>query len=252
MLANLNTDVNELASVIRLERALAARILQVSNSAYVGLATRASSIEEAVSRLGFREVRRIVTLVIGLQIMERPLPAYGIDARTLWMQSIACGMAAEELARRVDEDTNSAYALGLLHSVGMVVVNAWATLVSKGKVLENAGYPDDYTQSERNLLGFTNADTGAALLRRWDFPPAVVEPVRAQYQPVLAASHTRLAHLLLVARWLRTSVLEPNPLTSAPDPRSLAALEIDKGVLIDVESLVRNRLEEASKLLNTN
>jgi len=251
MLADLNTNLDELASVIRLERALAARILQVSNSAYMGLGERARSIEEAIGRLGFREVRRLVTLVIGMQIMERPLPAYGIDARTLWENSIACGLAAEELAKLADEDTNAAYALGLLHSVGMVVVNAWAEIVAKGKVLSYAGYPDEYTHSERALLGFTNADTGAALLRRWDFPPAVVEPVMAQYQPVLASSHSRLAHLLNVARWLRCAVCESAQPAVLPDAKSLAAIGISEGRLVELIPVVATRLEEVSKLLST-
>lgn len=250
MLADLNTNLDELAAVIRLERALAARILQVSNSAFVGIGSRARSIEEAVGLLGFREVRRLVTLVIGMQIMERPLPAYGIDSKTLWLQSIACGVAAEELAKLADEDTNAAYALGLLHSVGMVVVNAWAIMVAKDRQLKNTGYPDDYTESERALLGFTNADTGAALLRRWEFPPSVVEPVRAQYQPVLAASHSRLAHLLVVARWLRNAVCDGHAPSLLPDSRSLAVLGLDEERLSALLPIVNQRVEEASKLLS--
>jgi len=250
MLSDLNTDLNDLAAMIRMERALAARVLQVSNSAFVGLGSRARSIEEAIGRLGFREVRRLVTIVIGLQIMERPLPAYGIDARTLWRQSIACGLAAEEIAKIVDEDTNAAYSLGLLHSVGMVVVNAWAAMVAKDKQLANTGYPDEYSEAERALLGFTNADTGAALLRRWDFPPSVVEPVRAQYQPVLAASHSRLAHLLLVARWLRTAACDATMPSVLPDSRSMAILGITEDILTETLQIVRRRLDEASKLLN--
>jgi HD-like signal output (HDOD) protein len=250
MLSDLNTDLNDLAAMIRMERALAARVLQVSNSAFVGLGSRARSIEEAIGRLGFREVRRLVTIVIGLQILEHPLPAYGIDARTLWRQSIACGLAAEEIAKIVDEDSNAAYSLGLLHSVGMVVVNAWAAMVAKDKQLATTGYPDEFIEAERALLGFTNADTGAALLRRWDFPPAVVEPVRAQYQPVLAASHSRLAHLLLVARWLRTAACDANMPAVLPDSRSMAILGITEEILTETLAVVRRRLDEASKLLN--
>lgn len=252
MLADLNTNVSELASVIRLERALAARILQVANSAYVGLGTRTRSIEEAVGRLGFREVRRLVSLVISMQILEKPLPAYGLDAHALWQQSIACGLAAEELAKLSDEDPNAAYLLGLLHSVGMVVVNAWASLVAQGRRLASTGYPDDYTEAERSLLGFTSADTGAALLSRWDFPPSVVEPVRAQYQPVLAASHGRLAHLLLISRYLRSAVCEETPPSLLPDSKSLAALGLSEATLLELVPVVRERLAEASKVFSPN
>lgn len=251
LLSDVNrSSLDELASVIRLERALAARILQVSNSAFVGLGERARSIEEAISRLGFREVRRLVTLVIGMQIMDRPLPAYGLDSKSLWRQSIACGLAAEELAKRADEDSNAAYALGLLHSIGMVVINAWSELVAKGQQLTPGGYPDDYTASERRLLGFTNADTGAALLRRWDFPASVIEPVRAQYQPLLAASNSRLAHLLLVARWIRSAVCDGQPPQTLPEPRSMAMIGVTPAEIAEMVPLIGQRLEEAARLLS--
>jgi len=250
MLANYNTDLRDLAAVIRLERALAARILQVSNSAYMGLGSRARSIEEAINRLGFREVRRLVTIVIGMQIMERPLPVYGLDARELWRQSIACAIASELIAGTVGEDPAAAYALGLLHSVGMVVVNAWAVMVAPKERFVSTGFPDDYTAAERALLGFTNADTGASLLRMWDFPPAVVEPVRAQYQPVLAASHPRLANLLMAARWLRSAACEGKAPPVAPEARCLAALALSPQNLSDFIPEVSRRLDEANRLIS--
>jgi HD-like signal output (HDOD) protein len=249
MLVDYNTSLEELAAVIRLERALAARILQVSNSAYMGLGSRARSIEEAIKRLGFREVRRLVTIVIGMQLLERPLPAYGLDAKELWRQAVACALAAEQIAGYIDEDPAAAYALGLLHSVGMVVVNAWSVMVSPKERLVTTGFPDDYTAAERALLGFTNADTGASLLRMWDFPPAVVEPVRAQYQPVLAASHPRLANLLMVARWLRTAVCTGKTPAVLPEARGMTALGIDELTLFEMVPEVSRRLDEASQLL---
>ena len=249
MLADCNTDINDVANLIRLERSLAARLIQVSNSAYMGLGSRARSVEEAINRLGFREVRRIVSVVIGMHIMEKPLSAYGIDARDLWRQSIACAIAAELFAPNMGEDGDAAYTLGLLHSVGMVVVNAWAAMVAPQTRLASQGYPDDCTQAERALLGFTNADTGAELLRMWDFPDSVVDPVRAQYQPVLASTQPQLAHLLLVSRWMRSAVCDPAMPQVMPDPRSMSVVGVDESALRDAVGLVRERLDEATKLL---
>jgi HD-like signal output (HDOD) protein len=111
------------------------------------------------------------------------------------------------------------------------------------------GFPDDYTAAERALLGFTNADTGASLLRMWDFPPAVVEPVRAQYQPVLAASHPRLANLLMVARWLRSAVCTGKTPAVLPEVRGMVSLGIDEPTLSQMVPEVSRRLAEASQLL---
>lgn len=249
LLANCNSNLEELASVIRLERALAARVLQMSNSVYLGVSSRACSIEEAVTRLGFREVRRLVTVVIGMQMMERPLPAYGIDARELWRQSVACALAAEQIAGDIGEDPGAAYTLGLLHSVGMVVVNAWVTLASPGCTLRTTGYSDEYTVAERELLGFTNADTGAALLRKWEFSPSVVEPVRAQYQPVLASASPRLAHLLVAARWLRSTVCSGKPPAVLPDVRTLEQLDLTAEKLQAFIPEAVRRFDDANRLL---
>ena len=64
MLADLNTSVDDLASVIRLERALAARVLQVSNSVYVGLGNRISLMEE-LEGLGSR-LRNVVFAILDI------------------------------------------------------------------------------------------------------------------------------------------------------------------------------------------
>jgi hypothetical protein len=83
----------------------------------------------------------------------------------------------------------------------------------------------------------------------WDFPPAVVEPVRAQYQPVLAASNPRLANLLMVARWLRSAVCTGKNPTVLPEARGMTSLGLSEQVLCEMVPEVSRRLDEASKLL---
>ncbi len=63
-----NTALDQIAAQIRVAPALSARVLRISNSAAFGSGSVASSIEEAVSRVGFAEITRLVGVatVVGL------------------------------------------------------------------------------------------------------------------------------------------------------------------------------------------
>ena len=56
LLADPNSSIDEIVKLVKLDAALALRVLQLSNGAYYGFKQRCGSLDEAVNRLGFREV----------------------------------------------------------------------------------------------------------------------------------------------------------------------------------------------------
>src|SRR5688572_31040501 len=119
--------------------------------------------------------------------------------------SITCALAAESIAEQTNVDRNIAYTVGLLHSIGMVVIDDWAVRNRPEIRFGQRTLPLEACEAERAKLGFHQAEAGAALLRSWDFPPAMLEPVRWQYLPNGTAAHFPLAALLHVAKWLRAT-----------------------------------------------
>lgn len=243
------STVDDLVALIRIERALAARIVRIANSPTYGLGSRCDSIEESVQRLGFREVHRLALIVAGCEALSHPLPAYAIESQTLWHQTVACAVAAEYLANLLGEDEPLAYTAGLMHSVGMIVINSWVQTVAPGTTLNFQNATDEWSQDERNLLGYDQADAGAALLRAWDFPAAVVEAVRCQYAPQCASTHRRLAAILNAARWLRSLVCNPTVVTAPPGKLVLLSLRLSEQQLRDFAPAVLQRLDAARQVL---
>jgi HD-like signal output (HDOD) protein len=234
MAAGENSTVDELVALIRIERALAARIVRIANSPVYSLGSRCESIEESVQRLGFHEVHRLAIIVAGCAALSQPLPAYKVNPQVLWQNTVACAVAAEHLARLTGEDDRLAYTSGLMHSVGMIIINSWAQSIAPGTVLNFENVTSEWSADERNLLGYDQADAGAALLRSWDFPPAVVEAVRCQYAPQCASDHRRLAAILNAARWLRTVVCDSSKSdTPPPGKMVLLTLRISEQKLVD-------------------
>lgn len=251
--ASETSTVDNLVDVIRIERALAARIVRIANGPLYNLGTRCDSIEKSVQRLGFREVRRIALIVAGSAALSQPLSAYAIDSQSLWHQSVACALAAEHLARVTGADEHLAYIAGLMHSVGMIVINHWVQTMAPGTVLSYKDNGAEWSLGERNLLGYDLADAGAALLRAWEFPFPVVEAVRRQYAPESATTERRLCAVLHAARWLRTILCSRSspPLPPAPGKPALLVLELSEQQLRDCVPEVLAEVNRARQVLGS-
>jgi HD-like signal output (HDOD) protein len=200
--------MREIVALIRVDPGIAARVLQVGNSTYYSQGVRCFTIDEAVHRVGFDQVYELVSYSVASQVLVRPLTTYGIEADDFWKLSVAAALAAEMLAARTGQDRDVAYTAGLLHGLGMVAIDDWALRNDPALRLPSVSFDAEATFAEKAALGFTQADAGAALLRYWEFPHSMCEPVQKQYSPRSSAVHTRMACLLNCAKWLRNQVCD--------------------------------------------
>ncbi len=246
-----NSGMHEIVALVRLDPGIAARILQVANTTHFANNGRCYTVEEAVNRVGFDEVYRLVSLAVSSQVLVRPLEVYGIEADELWRLSVAGAIAAELLALRTRQDRDVAYTIGLLHCVGMVAIDEWALRHARGLTLSHTGFPREAVESERATFGFSQAEVGAALLRHWDFPTSMSEPVRWQYAPRASASQAKMACLLAAAKWLRSAVCTPKGMKAppAPDAAHLQLLGLGATALESMVPEVIARMSAVSSLL---
>ncbi|MBI5766250.1 MAG: HDOD domain-containing protein [Verrucomicrobia bacterium] len=248
LLSDGNSAMHEIVAFVRLDPGIAARVLQVANSAYYAKGVRCFTVDEAVHRVGYDQVYELVSYAVASQVLVRPLEVYRIDADELWRMSVAGAIAAELLADRTGQDRNAAYTVGLLHCVGMVAIDEWALRNARSLVLPLAAFPREATEGERAAFGFTQADTGGALLRDWGFPASIVEPVRWQYAPRASASQVRMATLLHAAKWIRNAVCgrRATPLDSG----HIQPLGISPAKVEALAEKVAERIAQVSSLLD--
>jgi HD-like signal output (HDOD) protein len=253
LLADLNSGLDDIANLVRLDAAMATRIIRVSNSAWFGRGLPCKTVEEAVNRIGFREVYHFVAVAASSALVAQPVPAYSRDSLGMWTDSVACAFAAETLAGILGEDTANAYLTGLLHAIGRLPVNQY--LVSQGlvKPFADEGHPHDHTGAEFAALGFNQAGVGACLLAQWEFPAGIVEPVRHQYDPTGADDpHDRAAALLYAARLLRSVANEVDVPEAETDPQEGAVygiLNLARADILECAGGVRDRLARTRALM---
>jgi putative nucleotidyltransferase with HDIG domain len=164
---------------------IAAKLLQMANSALVGLRRPATTPNQAVKILGADLTR---TLVLAADLFSRYNPAslrpFSIEA--LWEQSrtvgeLACAIASSEHA---DEQLVRQSALaGLLHDIGKLTLASQLAGPYKEVLALMRTEGLSAADAERRVLGTTHAEVGAYLLGLWGLPDALVEAVAWHHNP---------------------------------------------------------------------
>lgn len=179
ILQDVNADLEEVADLLRRDLALAARIVRISNSPLFG--GRVSSVEEAVNRVGFGEVLRLVGTATTSRFADRSLVHYGISALQLRDNMLYTAFACEELARLLDADTRIAYTAGLLRPIGFMILDRAA----KGRIPERESFEPrrwgNYRIWEGSFLGIGHTEVAGLVLDEWNFPTELGAAMRAQY-----------------------------------------------------------------------
>jgi HD-like signal output (HDOD) protein len=250
LLVDINVDIQQIIDLVRLDAGISARVLQAANCTGVSRGVRCHSVAVAVNRIGFDPIFEIVAKASAEPGRGEALVSYALPAEEFWRRSIVCGLAAEHLAELRSVDGNVAYAMGLLHGVGLVAVDQWVQRYMPTLGFFGRGFPADFSEGERVLLGFTSAETGAAVLRSWDFPPEISEPIRCQYAPFTAVAHRQLNSILYAAKWLTARVCAGAAWSGpAPEGRLLAPINFNPTTLAAEITAVQDRLAAVQRHL---
>lgn len=221
--------IDEATALLRRDSTLAAGVVRVSNSPIYG-GDRISAVEDAVARVGLREIYRLVSLATTARLSELALPLYGVFVGRLGKSTLYHGVAAEHLAKACGLDRRVAYTAALVRTLGMRIID-W-TLRDSDWVAPASGV--DLAGWELSTVGRTNPEVAALVLRQWRFGEDVVEAVQHQYldqgvdQASLMAVVLNVAGSLVVRAECAINGEVPFWAVSA---EKLAALGLDAGRL---------------------
>jgi putative nucleotidyltransferase with HDIG domain len=193
LLGKPDSDTSKIVELIMYDQSLTASLLQVCNSAYFASAMPVSDLEEAVNRLGFQQVFRIVASISGSRSLATKQKGYGMDEGELWRHSVTTAVAAQLIAEETGVEANVAFTAGLLHDIGKIILSSGLENIY-AKLLEEVDTNQlSLLETEKKLLGVQHAEIGGRLLARWKFPAHLVAAVWFHHNPKSAQPHEKLA-----------------------------------------------------------
>jgi HD-like signal output (HDOD) protein len=183
LLANTDSDLEEVCKLLKRDLALSVRILRISNSPFYGSSNPHTSLEEAVGCVGFNEIYKVVGLTVTSQLFNCDLRSYGYQADRLWENILCTALAMESLAQFAGINPRSAYTSGLMRSIGKIVLDRLAAEVG----VADAAFPADGSTPlcdwERQVFGCDNTFVAALLMKEWNLSEDSISAIRGHYFP---------------------------------------------------------------------
>lgn len=252
-LLDVDTDVSDLAALIKLDAGLASNVLRVANSAYYSRGTAVSSIEDGVSLVGYQETLRVVARCSFGTVMKGELACYGARGEDLWQAAVLSAIAMEQLCRLTSGEAAEGYVTGLLHSLGVVAINDYLQRSGQGALRAPKAPVADIVRWELGILGHHRGDVAAAMMRQWNYPTRMVLAVERQFEPRPRTEDGLLASILPLAVTIADFVLEDVDGENRPppvfDPVRADQVHLDRRMLVDSLEAVRTEWLQARESL---
>jgi HD-like signal output (HDOD) protein len=199
-----DTSAKVLARILASDVALAGRVMKLANSAYFGMRGRVTSLQFAVTVVGFTTVRTMATVALTDLDDESRLP------EGFWTVTTSLALAASMLAPRFGERPPDALCLGLLAQMGAALLHHHDTEGYAELVAAEPAFPARRAAEVRRY-GIHALRLTAVALEQWGFPQGMVAALKTVDDPT-ADSGSLLRASFEVAARLTVADHEPVPI----------------------------------------
>ena len=182
-------DSERIVRLVTYDPSLTANVLQLCNSASMGSSSPVVHLDEAVVRLGFEQVYRLVAATVGARTLRRQSG----DSSQLWKHSVTTAVAAQLMARDLGDDSNLIFTAALLHDIGKIILSDGMEEIYSKLVKEVEQNHFSLIEAEKRVLGVQHSEIGGRLMARWKFPLNLVTAVWFHHYPAAARPYERTA-----------------------------------------------------------
>lgn len=178
-------DLQAVSKLVEKDAALAAKVLQLCNSAFMGARSSFTDIRQAVVYLGANAVRNL-TISVSVQQVFRRVETNGLlNIDRFWYHSYQNAILAGRIAEAVSyPNPSEAYLAGLLHDIGKLLLwmafpGKYAPLLLKGIRCHNGRL----AFLEQEKIKINHCDAGAWLANQWGLPSLISDSIRYHHHP---------------------------------------------------------------------
>ena len=173
----LNSPTSNFEQIVeKLSPSLAARFLNIANSAYYG-SREVRSINYAVKLLGYGKMKDILITSILMDHFTRRLEQF--DFEKFMKQAQVCAVVAKVLGEILNfNQLDDLFTVATLQNIGKLVIAVYFKAEHEQIVAIKKSRNLPTCEAEKDILGMSHAEVGAIVLKRFNVPREICEAVR--------------------------------------------------------------------------
>ncbi len=163
-------DQRQLIALLQKDPILTAQLVRLASTAAYGSTEPLRSIEQAVVRLGVRNIKSAIVEACAKQVYQSTDARIAAAFNDQWRHSLAVAMLARDIAAIIGRtDAEFAYLAGLLHDIGKPVTAI--TMLEAEKAIGNQKWveSDEWIQ----VVNESHRPIGVLLATKWKLPEEV-------------------------------------------------------------------------------
>ena len=229
-----NINLNTMAEVVSQDPSLSARMIKISNSAYLGRSVKVISTQQAITRIGLRQMKNIVTALAMEQLFVSKNDIVKQYKSQIWADTIeivANSLAVMQVHAKQTKNRSltieTMMLAALVHNIGVLPILTEAE--RHADIFANPTFLDVAIEKMAGKLG-------ASIMTEWGFEPEFVDV--AQNWKDLSVTSEVVSYLDLV----RLGAALCGKFDSHKEEIFNAAVE--KGIVDNISSLVSDEFKD--------
>lgn len=244
--------IDAIVNTIETDAAISAKVISFSNAAFYRLGGPVTTIQDAVMKVGFDNVKSIA-LGISLLTIFKPKNGEAGEYPNICRHCMAVGLIAKDITDHLNwRNHDDVFTTGLLHDLGLMVMNVFFPDIFD-RIVKRFSTGLTFVESEKEVCGFTHGDVGAWLADKWNLPDSIYEVIRHHHSPSLAGPKPEVEAIVHLADILAAQKgFSPISLKGYEGPRDAAALKIlhmDEQKISEIEARIEEIVEPVKAML---
>ena len=207
MIHDKDVSIATIANEIRQDQVLTAKVLQLSNTEYIGAGEETKTVDRALVLLGDQRILFLTLSVFNEMFYQQPENGYSLIKGGLYKHSTGVAFLAEKLSLFTGKaEPDQAHTAGLLHDIGKTVLDQAMAADYPLFYRKMAGqFQSDVLRIEKEVFGFDHTEIGMQVAEKWSLPDGIKEVIAYHHQPYKAEKNPQIVHIVFLANILCNS-----------------------------------------------
>lgn len=218
--SNDNTsDMDDIATIIKKDPGLSAKIIGMANSAFFGFGRNVVTLEQAIINVLGLDLVKGFALSLAMSSVFDPEKCANFNLKRYWSSAFLTAELASGFANNIDSkqvlDPNQLYLQGLLHNIGILVLaNRFPNIMSELFMSARQDKEKRLIDYEKETIDFNHHDAGAWLGHKWNLPYEIIDIIEHHHNLDYQARNSNFVILIgycsrISRQWLLDTHYDP-------------------------------------------